>query len=98
MSTEPAILKKLPIRWRSETGATPVAVTHRRSRPRRAVTESPGTTRSSGRGRPAAWLGLGAACAVLLLAVLTASAQLPGGERVEGVLLTEDFDTLAPGE
>jgi hypothetical protein len=98
MSNGPAILKKLPIHWRTETGATPVAVTHRHSRPRRAVTESPGPDRSSGRGRPAAWLGLGAACAVLLLAVLTASAALPRGESVEGVLLTEDFDTLTPGE
>jgi hypothetical protein len=49
--------------------------------------------------RPAAWLGLGAACAVLLLAVLTACAQLPtDGKRLEGVLLTEDFETLTPGE
>jgi hypothetical protein len=49
--------------------------------------------------RPAAWLGLGAACAVLLLAVLTACAQLPtDGKRLEGILLTEDFETLTPGE
>jgi Domain of Unknown Function (DUF1080) len=98
MSTEPAILKRLPIYWRSDTGATAVAITHRRYQPRRADTESPGTTRSVGRGRTAAWLGLGAACAVLLLAGLTGSAQLPTSERFEGVLLTEDFDTLTPGE
>ena len=75
-----------------------MAVTHRRYQSKRAVTQSPGTGRFKGRGRPAAWLGLGAASAVLLLAVLTASAQLPTGERFEGVLLIEDFDTLTPGE
>ena len=75
-----------------------MGVTHRRNQPRRAVAESPGSTRFRRRARPAAWLGMGAACAVLLLAVLTASAQLPTGERFEGVLLIEDFDTLTPGQ
>ena len=75
-----------------------MALTHRRDQPRRAAPGSPGTRRFRGRYRAAAWLGLGAACAVLLSAVLTASAQRPTGERFEELLLIEDFDTLTPGE
>jgi Domain of Unknown Function (DUF1080) len=70
-------------------------VTHRRYQPRRAVTGR-FTMRYLERSRT--WLGLGAACTVLALAVLAASAYLPTGERSEEILLAEDFDTLNPGE
>jgi hypothetical protein len=50
------------------------------------------------RGRSGTWLGVGAACTVLLLAVLAASTQLPTGDAAEGPVFAEDFDTLSPGE
>ena len=75
------------------------AVTPRRYRPRRAVNRSRRRgVRDLERGRSRMWLGVGAACTVLLLAVLALSTQLPAGDRSEGTLLAEDFDTLSPGQ
>jgi hypothetical protein len=74
------------------------AVTPRRDQPRRAAEKPRRAMRFLVLRRPRIWLGVGAACTVLLLAVLAASVHRPTGAGSQGILLAEDFATLNPGE
>jgi Domain of Unknown Function (DUF1080) len=94
-----AILEKLSIQGRGDTGATVVhEVTPRRYQPRHAANEPRRTMRFLEWGRSGRWLGVGAACTVLLLAVIGAFTYRTGAAKSEGTLLAEDFATLSPGE